>query len=122
MLDSKRLKRLSRAELLELLLAQTMETERLQDELDKANAKLADREIKIDAAGNLAEAVLSVNGVMEAAQAAAQQYIDNARDVLEQTKHKCELILKLAKESANLPENSTDEENIKDESEITNEE
>lgn len=122
MLDSKRLKRLSRAELLELLLAQTMETERLQDELDKANAKLADREIKIDAAGNLAEAVLNVNGVMEAAQAAAQQYIDNARDVLEQTKHKCELILKLAKESANLPENSTDELNNGNESEITNEE
>lgn len=98
MLDAKRLKRLSRAELLELLLAQTMESERLQDELDKANQKLADRELKISSAGNLADAVLSVNGVMDAAQAAARQYIDNAQDILEQTKHKCELILKLARE------------------------
>lgn len=114
MLDSKRLKRLSRAELLELLLAQTMETERLQDELDKANAKLAEREIKIESAGNLAEAVLSVNGVMEAAQAAAQQYIDNARDILEQTKHKCELILKLAAECGN-PCKKNNESEITDE-------
>lgn len=100
MLDAKGLKRLGRAELLELLLAQTMETERLQGELDKANAKLADREIKVTSAGNLAEAVLAVNGVMESAQAAASQYVENAQDILEQTQHKCELVLKLARESA----------------------
>lgn len=100
MLDAKGLKRLGRAELLELLLAQTMEAERLQEELDKTNAKLADREIKITSAGNLAEAVLAVNGVMESAQAAASQYVENAQGILEQTQHKCELVLKLARESA----------------------
>jgi len=76
-MTEKELKRLSRAELLELLLIQTRETEQLRRKLEKAEAALADRQLRLSNAGDLAQAVLSINGVMEAAQAAAQQYLDN---------------------------------------------
>lgn len=76
-MKQKELKRLTRAELLELLLAQTQESERLRERLETAQAQLADRELKLSQAGDLAQAAVAVNGVMEAAQAAAKQYLDN---------------------------------------------
>ena len=45
--------------------------------------------MQVAEAGNLAEAVLAVNGVMEAAQAAAQQYLDNIAAMEQETRHKC---------------------------------
>ncbi|MBQ8621567.1 MAG: hypothetical protein IJ422_04550 [Oscillospiraceae bacterium] len=76
-MTDKELKRLNRAELLELLLVQTKEVERLRHELAEARQELADRRLGLRKAGNLAQAVLAVNGVMEAAQAAANQYLEN---------------------------------------------
>ena len=76
-MKEKELKRLSRAELLDLLLVQTKEAERLRKRLEKAEQELADRNVQIEKAGDLAHAVVQINGVMEAAQAAAQQYLDN---------------------------------------------
>lgn len=74
------LKKLNRRELLEILLEQGREIERLQAELKEAEEKLRDRELKISNAGSLAEASLSLNGVFEAAQAAADQYLENIRN------------------------------------------
>ena len=73
----KSLKRMTRRELLEMLVAQGKEAERLQSELDAARAELNDRKIKMEKAGSLAEAALSLNGVFEAAEAAARQYLEN---------------------------------------------
>lgn len=76
-MTEKELKRLSRSELLELLLIQTKETERLTKELEETKKLLSDRYLRIEKAGDLAHAVLEINGVMAAAQAAAKQYLDN---------------------------------------------
>ena len=46
--------------------------------------KLNDRTIKIKKAGSLAEAALSLNGVYEAAEAAAKQYVYNIKLMLKQ--------------------------------------
>lgn len=78
------LRRLSRAELLEMLLAQMKENEKLQKHLDEAKAALSDRKIDIDRAGTLAEAALKLNGVFEAADRAARQYLENIRDRAEE--------------------------------------
>lgn len=82
------LRRLSRAELLEMLLSQSRECERLQKELDDVKAQLASREIRISEAGSIAEASLQLSGVFEAAQAACAQYIEN----IEQMKARQELV------------------------------
>jgi len=95
-MTDKELKRLSRAELLELLIIQTRETERLQAELDMTRQQLEDRRLRVSQIGNLAQAALDVNGVMEAAQAAAQQYVDNIAAMEDETRQKCEQILRAA--------------------------
>ena len=71
------LRKLSRKDLLELLLAQSRERDALRTELEQARAALRDRQLHIEQAGSIAEAALRLNGVFEAAQAAAQQYLDN---------------------------------------------
>mgnify|MGYP000530038468 CR=1 FL=1 len=71
------LKKLNRAELLELLVEQSKRNDELQAQLDEANRKLQERQIQIDKAGSIAEASLRLNGVFEAAEEAARQYLEN---------------------------------------------
>lgn len=80
-MTDKDLKRLRRDELLEMLIAQSKRTEQLERELDEARAALQSRDIFLEEAGSIAEAALRINGVFEAAQAAAQQYLDNIRRI-----------------------------------------
>lgn len=80
-MTDKDLKRLRRDELLEMLIAQSKRTEQLERELDEARAALQSRDIFLEETGSIAEAALRINGVFEAAQAAAQQYLDNIRRI-----------------------------------------
>lgn len=73
------LKHLSRKDLLEVLIEQQKENERLKAELNTVREKLADREITIQRSGTMAEAVLLLNGIMESADKAAAQYLENAK-------------------------------------------
>ncbi len=93
-MEMKELRRLSRADLLKLIEIQTRECERLQRELDEANARLEDRKLRVNKAGNIAKAALEVNGVMEAAQAAASQYLENVRLVEARTRRESAKLLK----------------------------
>lgn len=78
-MTDKDLKRLRRDELLEILIAQSKKMDQMQAELDAARAALDSREILLQEAGSIAEAALRINGVFEAAEAAAQQYLENIR-------------------------------------------
>lgn len=75
-MTDKELRKLKRKELLEMLIFQTKENERLQTELDEARKKAEDREIAIGESGTLAEASLQLNGVFAAADAAAKDYLE----------------------------------------------
>ncbi len=79
-MTDKELKKLSRYELLEMLLEQSKEVQRLK-ELEKANALLEERQILIHNAGSIAQAALKLNGVFEAAQKAADQYLENIKQI-----------------------------------------
>ena len=85
-MTDKELRRLSRSELLEMLIAQTEENSQLKIRLKQAEAQLRDRRIEIDKAGSLAEAALSLNGVFQAAEAAAQQYLENIQRICSRQK------------------------------------
>lgn len=78
-MTDKELKCLSRAELLEMLLAQMEENEELNRRLQEAQEALEERRIAIGKAGTLAEAALRINGIFEAADRAASQYLENIR-------------------------------------------
>lgn len=75
----KDLKRLSRRELLELLLAETEELHRLRAENEQLQKELEERDYKLEKAGSIAMASLSLAGVFEAAQKAADAYLYNIR-------------------------------------------
>lgn len=76
-MTDKELRKLSCSELLELLIDQMKENERLRLKLKKAYRQLHDRKIVMEQAGSIAEAALQLNGVFEAAQAAAEQYLES---------------------------------------------
>lgn len=78
-MTQRELKKLSRTDLIEMMLELSKENEVLRESLAQARKKLEDRTITIENAGSLAEAALSLNGVFEAAQAAANQYLQNIR-------------------------------------------
>lgn len=83
-MTDKELRRLSRRELLEMLIEQMNENEELKQKLDRAESELKDRNIMIENAGSLAEATLKLNDVFEAADRAAQQYLENVRRMAEE--------------------------------------
>lgn len=74
-MTEKELKRLKRVDLLELLIAQSRENDRLRAELEETRSKLEAKELVLKEAGSIAEAALRLNQVFEAAQAAADQYV-----------------------------------------------
>lgn len=75
----KELRRLSRAELLEILLAQAEENRELKKRIGEMQAQLDDRKIMLEEAGSIAEAALRLSGVFETAETAAAQYLENIR-------------------------------------------
>ena len=77
LMTSKELKRLSRRELLEMLIEQMKENQRLRNRLEQAEAELENRELVSLRAGSMAEAAMQLNGVFEAADKAARQYLEN---------------------------------------------
>jgi cell division septum initiation protein DivIVA len=76
-MNQKELRRLSRSDLLEMMLSLSKENEHLRKELHQVKSKLEDRTIAMDSSGSLAEAALNLNGVFQAAQAACDQYKAN---------------------------------------------
>lgn len=78
-MTEKEVRKLSRLQLLEILVEQANEIEQLKAELKETKEQLADRKIVIEQSGSLAEAALRLNGVFEAAQRAADQYLENIR-------------------------------------------
>lgn len=83
-MTDKELRRLSRSELLEMMISLTEENEKLKIRLEQAEAQLRDRRILIDKAGSIADAALQLNSVFEAADRAVQQYLENVRRMVEE--------------------------------------
>lgn len=86
-MTSKELKRLSRGELLEILIEQMEENDRLKAQVREMGQRLADRQIVLKEAGSIAEAALRLNEVFEAAQNAAQQYLDSIQGMCAKQNH-----------------------------------
>ena len=78
-MKDKELRHLSRSELLEMLLVQVDENKKLKMQLNEMQAQLDNRQILMNEAGSIAEAALQLNGVFDAAQNAAAQYLENIR-------------------------------------------
>lgn len=83
-MEAKQLHKLRRTDLFELLVSQAEEIESLQAQVKYLQAKLDQKELAMTEAGSLAEASLKINKVFEAAQAAADQYLENVKRLAEE--------------------------------------
>lgn len=83
----KELRKLNRTELLEMLIAQSKRLSRVEEELSAAQKELERRNIAITTSGSLAEAALKLNGIFEAADQAAAQYLDTLREQESNAEH-----------------------------------
>ncbi len=77
----KEVRKLSRAELMEILAERDKEIQELKTRLQAAQEELANREIVVMDTGSIAESALRLNQVFESAQAAADQYLENVRRI-----------------------------------------
>ena len=96
-MTDKEFKRLSRAQLIDIIYQLQLKQEELTAENEKLTEELADKRLLVNKAGNIAEAALEIHNVMQSAQAAAEHY-------MEEIKLRCEeayqQALKKAKEDA----------------------
>ena len=110
-MTDRELKKLSRPQLLEMLLAQSREVERLRGELQQVKAELGSRQLQMEESGNIAEAALKLNDVFASAQAAADEYLKNIAEASrrsqeycqaleEQTRQKCEEMVRVAQQES----------------------
>lgn len=106
-MTDKELQKLSRTELLELLLVQSRELDKKNQELESLQAQLQTRQIALSQSGNIAEAALRLNGIFEAAQAAADQYLENVMSPVNDTQQQCSQMLEQTQQQCQQMRQST---------------
>ena len=74
-MTDRELRRLGRAELVDIIYELQSRNQQCEAEIEKLQKALDDKILKIASAGSIAEAALKLSGIFEAAQAAADQYL-----------------------------------------------
>ena len=96
-MTDKEFKRLSRSQLIDIIYELQLKQEELAAENERLSKALADKRLRISQVGNLAEAALEIHNVMQAAQEAAEHYLEEVRLRADNEE---QLILSEAKEKA----------------------
>lgn len=78
-MTDKEVKKLKRTELLEMLIEQTEENEKLKSANESLREQLAQRTITLENAGSIAEAALQVTKIFSEAQDSADRYLESIR-------------------------------------------
>ena len=89
-MTDKELKKLSRSELLDMLIYQAEENKKLREELEGARLELLKREIAIEKAGSLAEASMYMSNLFDSADRAAKIYLENIEQRKRETDEICQ--------------------------------
>lgn len=76
-MTDKELKRLSRTDLLRLLIRQTEENERLNARVAKMEQELSRRTIVMEKSGSIAEAAMGITNIFDQAQDVANRYLES---------------------------------------------
>ncbi len=103
----KELRRMNRTELIEIIYALQQNENNLRTENEELKEQLDDKAIRIEQAGSIAEAALSLNHIFEDAQRAAEQYslslqdaYGQADEIIEQARAEAEQIRAQARAEA----------------------
>ena len=75
-MTDKEFKRLSRSQLIEIIYQLQLKQDELTADNEKLSKALDDKRLRVNKAGNIAEAALEIHNVMHAAQDAADHYLE----------------------------------------------
>lgn len=78
-MTDKEVRRLGKLQLLQIIRDQEIELLALQKKVDELQKQLDERRLMMEKAGSIAEAAMQINKVMDAAQKAADQYLESVR-------------------------------------------
>ena len=109
MARDRRLQRLRRDELLQILLELEQENEQLSDQNALYERQFEERKVAIDEAGTLAEAALKLSGVFAASQEAADLYLHNVELLCERRRAQSAELLASTREACLELARQTDE-------------
>jgi cell division septum initiation protein DivIVA len=96
-MTDKEFKRLTRSQLIDIIYQLQLKQEELTAENEKLTNALDDKRLRVDKAGNIAEAALEIHNVMKAAQDAAAHYLEEIQLKADQEYQR---IVQLAKDEA----------------------
>ena len=99
-MTDKEFKRLSRAQLIEIIYQLQLQIDKLNEEKQALENELEDKRLRLQSAGNIAEAALEINDCFRSAQNAAEQYLNEVKAIREETDTERQRILKEAKAEA----------------------
>lgn len=99
---NKDLRKMKRIELLDIISALQENEEKLKAQVADLEKQLNDRTIELENTGSIAEAALSLNKVFEAAQAAADQYLESIHSANKEAEERAKKIISGAKKVASL--------------------
>lgn len=107
-MTDKEFKRLSRSQLIEIIYQLQIKQEELTAENEKLSKELEDRRIRVEKAGDIASASLEIHNVMQAAQDAADHYLEEMKcridaeqkRILDETISRAEALLVRARKDA----------------------
>ena len=99
-MTDKEFKRLSRAQLIEIIYQLQLQIDKLSEQTQKLESELADKRIRLSNAGNIADAALEINDCFRSAQNAAEQYLNEIKSIREETEAERQRILAQAQAEA----------------------
>lgn len=99
-MTDKEVKRLSRSQLIEIIYQLQIREEELTDKNRRLEEELRSKRIRMENAGNIAEAALELNDVFRSAQNAAAEYLSEIQIVRETAEKERQQIILAAQEEA----------------------
>ena len=99
-LTDKEFKRLSRAQLIDIIYQFQLQVDKLTEQNHELERELADKRIRLNHAGNIAVAALEINNCFRSAQNAAEQYLNEIKMIREETEAERRRILAQAQAEA----------------------
>lgn len=99
-MTDKEFKRLSRAQLIEIIYQLQLQIDKLNEEKQELESELNDKRLRLQSAGNIAEAALEINNCFRSAQNAAEQYLNEIKAIREETEAERQRILSQARAEA----------------------
>ena len=99
-MTNKEFKRLSRSQLIDIIYQFQLQVDKLTERNQELEKELADKRLRFESVGNLAQASLVMNDCFQKAQDAADQYLFEIQEMYKKAQEECQSIIESAREEA----------------------